>query len=111
MFPADRTLRIWNTTEGTLISQAEATAALTALTLTTEGNLLTADAEGKVQLWTKGESGYQVSQEWPTHQGAITSLVLVAEGKSVASAGADGTIHIRQLADGAETAKLERGAP
>ncbi|WP_197440590.1 c-type cytochrome domain-containing protein [Polystyrenella longa] len=108
---ADRTLRLWNTAEGTLLGQTEATAALTNLIAGADGSLYTGDAEGKVQVWTEGESGYQLKQEWPTHQGVIHDLALVAEGKSIASAGADGTIHIRQLADGAETAKLDQGAP
>ncbi|MCA9040870.1 MAG: hypothetical protein KDA65_11020, partial [Planctomycetaceae bacterium] len=57
----DRTLRLWNTAEGTPSGQLEAATALTNVLTGPDGTLYTTDAEGKVQVWTKADNGYQVS--------------------------------------------------
>lgn len=108
----DRTLRSWNSTEGTQLGQAEASAALTALASNQEGKqLFTGTADGKTLLWTANETSYQVAQEWAGQSGAVNTVALLKDGSKVISGGADGTIRVRQTTDGKELLNLAQGGP
>src|SRR5262249_33429492 len=66
---------------------------ITALALTTRGDLLaSAGNEHKVRLWDV-RAGKQVT-DFKGHQAAITCLVFAADGKQLASGSEDGTVFV-----------------
>lgn len=56
--------------------------------------LVTTSNDGVVKFWKKSNDGVEFVKEYKAHNGEITSMSVSQDGRSLATAGIDGTIKI-----------------
>ncbi|OQO07358.1 hypothetical protein B0A48_07055 [Cryoendolithus antarcticus] len=71
--------------------------------------LITSSVDGFVKFWKKVYEGIEFVKEFKAHSGEITSVSVSADGRSYATAGADGTIKIFDVVNFDLLAMLEPG--
>nr|OQO16379.1 hypothetical protein B0A51_16440 [Rachicladosporium sp. CCFEE 5018] len=71
--------------------------------------LITSSIDGFVKFWKKVYEGIEFVKEFKAHNGEITSVSVSADGRSYATAGADGTIKIFDVVNFDLLAMLEPG--
>ena len=104
----DSTIRFWTTSAGTEIRRIrlEPRELACYIAFSPDGNLIVSDSViGRgLRLWDI-ETG---TERWPhpRHQGTVFSIACSPDGKSVASAGADGTLRIWDRATGKELRRI-----
>ncbi len=80
-----------------LKARLESPAAVTALAISPDGNLLVAGGDdGLIRLWDP-QAG-QLLQSWPGHEGSVETLVISPDGAFLVSGGADKTVRVWDLA-------------
>lgn len=55
---------------------------------------MTSSVDGVVKFWKKTNDGVEFVKEFKAHQGAVQSMTVSADGRSLATAGADKTVKI-----------------
>ena len=56
--------------------------------------LVTSSVDGVVKFWKKTNDGVEFVKEFKAHQGAMQSMTVSADGRSLATAGADKTVKV-----------------
>jgi WD40 repeat protein len=117
---ADKTIRLWNVAEGSLISSTETPSEVRAVCWLDAGRQIAAgNADGTIRLWAcqpkveevQGAGAKDLSllvpgaamvlaKELTGHEGAVNALDSFRDGQQLLSGGADGTIRQWKLEDG-----------
>jgi len=123
---ADKTARLWNVADGKQLAQfAGHTAAVNDVALSPNGaTLVTAAADKFVKVWNvaevikaatekkDGEAGAtNTVRDFAGHTKGVNSVLLIANGATVLSGSADGTIRFWTIADGRTARNINTGGP
>lgn len=111
----DKTVRLWNTTDGAAAGQVETPAPVHALALVADGaQLATGGADGVIRLWTlpaDAAGQFVAGAQLSGHAGAVSALEpSPADKTQLVSAGADGTIRQWNLANNQPIREIKHGA-
>ncbi len=102
----DKTVRVWNTSDGALISSNEIPTEATALAWLTNGaQIACAGGDGIIRLWNL--SPVTLARELKGHTGSVSALDALPDGQHLLSGGADGTVRKWKLEDGSMVQEMK----